>query len=520
VRARTPHEATLALEPGADAAALLEGLAALLHARRVPPAEGPAVLLDTPDGRLAAGGALLLCGGDGPATLRLLRARGAELQAEAGTTPGFAAELPRGALRDAVAELVGPRRLLPLVEVHGGTRGLDVLDDEGKTVARLRLHAARVRPAGADGALHALPTLLSVAPVRGHGEEHEALVSVLSSRPGLRPTDDDARAPLLAAVGRALPPPPPAAGADLTRRLRADEALRRIHRAHLAALRWNEAGVRAGTDCEFLHDWRVAVRRTRSMLGQIRDVFPAADVARFRVDLGWLARLTGPVRDLDVFLLELERAAGEDPALAALQPVIDELRARRDEEHLRLVEGLDSSRAAEALREWEAFLRRPPDAAHAPRALRPLGELAAARIRKLHGRIAQASAALDAAPPAAELHALRIECKKMRYVLDATRRLLEPRAAAAVLGALKRLQSELGEINDAHVQRGVLEAAVGHLVAAGRAPPATLLAVGRFAERLAAREATSRAAVAARFDELASPETTRQVRALWKRRAS
>ena len=34
--------------------------------------------------------------------------------------------------------------------------------------------------------------------------------------------------------------------------------------------------LRERLDTEFLHDFRVALRRTRSLLGQIRDVFPAA----------------------------------------------------------------------------------------------------------------------------------------------------------------------------------------------------------------------------------------------------
>ncbi len=78
-----------------------------------------------------------------------------------------------------------------------------------------------------------------------------------------------------------------------------------VHRAHLAAMRWNEAGLRADLDSEFLHDWRVAVRRTRCLLGQLKQVFPAGETRRLRSELGWLARLTGPLRDLDVFLLLL-----------------------------------------------------------------------------------------------------------------------------------------------------------------------------------------------------------------------
>src|SRR5262245_32513178 len=137
VSARAAHETSFALEPGVDAEALLEGLAGLLPVRRRPAEDGPAVLLDTPDGRLAAAHALLLAAGEGRATLRLLRAELPELAAELAVRPAFASELPEGPLREVLLSLAGPRRLLPVLEVTGRTSGLDVLDGEGKTVVRL-----------------------------------------------------------------------------------------------------------------------------------------------------------------------------------------------------------------------------------------------------------------------------------------------------------------------------------------------------------------------------------------------
>ena len=518
--ARGPQEGCFALQAGVDAEALVDGLAALMTLRRGTGDDGAGVLLDTPDGRLAAAKALLVGSGDGRTTLRLLRPGHVELSAELAVRPAFASELPDGRLREALVELAGPRRLLAVLELSGRSRALDVLDDEGKTVVRLRLSAPRLRRVGETGEPQALPRMLGVAPVRGHAQAHAALLSVLRSRPGLQAVEGDALAALREAVVRALPPPPPEPGADVSRRLRADEALRRIGRAQLAVLRSNEAGLRADLDSEFLHDWRVAVRRTRSLFGQIRDVFPVGELARHREELGWLARLTGSARDLDVFLLELEQATRGAEALPGLQPVIEELRARRAEAQRELVEGLDSPRAAAALRAWEAFLHRSPEAKPSETdADRPLGELAARRALKLHRRITRTAAALPAQAPAVELHALRIECKKLRYVLDGARSQLDAGALAAVLAVLKRLQSALGEAHDAHVQRELLEASAGRLSARGLAPAGTLLDVGRLAERLARSEDAARAQCAERFAELAAPAVAASLRALWKVRA-
>ena len=54
--------------------------------------------------------------------------------------------------------------------------------------------------------------------------------------------------------------------------MRTDAALRRILVALLAAMRANEDGTRRDLDPEYLHDFRVAIRRTRSCLGQVKGV--------------------------------------------------------------------------------------------------------------------------------------------------------------------------------------------------------------------------------------------------------
>ena len=76
-------------------------------------------------------------------------------------------------------------------------------------------------------------------------------------------------------------------------------------------------------DPEFLHDLRVAVRRTRSVLREGKKVLPPAIVERAEERFGWLGTLTGPARDLDVHLINW--ATDTDPltdeVVAALEPV-------------------------------------------------------------------------------------------------------------------------------------------------------------------------------------------------------
>jgi CHAD domain-containing protein len=66
--------------------------------------------------------------------------------------------------------------------------------------------------------------------------------------------------------------------------------------------------------------------------------------------------------------------------------------------------------------------------------------------------------AFDAVLPHATLeqfHALRIECKKLRYTLEFFREVLGE-GVKAVINDIKRLQDHLGDLNDAHVAAGIL----------------------------------------------------------------
>jgi len=69
-------------------------------------------------------------------------------------------------------------------------------------------------------------------------------------------------------------------------------------------MRINEVNIEKDLDTEFLHDFRVAIRRTRSALGQIKNVFPMRTTNRFKKDFAFVGELSNQLRDLDVYLLK------------------------------------------------------------------------------------------------------------------------------------------------------------------------------------------------------------------------
>jgi triphosphatase len=208
----------------------------------------------------------------------------------------------------------------------------------------------------------------------------------------------------------------------------------------------NAHGAWLGNDPEYVHQARVALRRTRSALRVLGVATTANDpIAQ---DLRWMANCFGAMRDWDVLLTQslpsLRRAAqagDEDQWVRLMARAL----ARRQRQRLRLRAVLESVRFAHtALR-----LLRWSEEAAAPTADR-LAQWARRAIERGHRRVIAAGRHLPALPPLGR-HRLRILAKRQRYALELLAPLLSPGAPARTLKALSRLQQVLGEINDVHV---------------------------------------------------------------------
>jgi CHAD domain-containing protein len=257
----------------------------------------------------------------------------------------------------------------------------------------------------------------------------------------------------------------------------------------------NEAGVRADLDTEFLHDYRVSLRRTRSLLAQIKDVFPADAVNYFRTEFRWLAQSTGAKRDLDVLLLSLRRMSESLPA-DDLSALLDFLNGKQLHEQRLLEQVLDSDRYQTLLAGWRDFLQDPPPEIPEPKnAARPLMDVASRRVWRLYRRLVDQAMALDAETPPDAIHQVRIQGKKLRYMIDALRSLRDRSELDRIVSSLKKVQSVLGDFNDAQIQERSLLSFGTAFAEAGAENPAALLTLGRLAEKARNRALSLRAEV-------------------------
>ena len=411
------------------------------------------------------------------------------------------------------------RRLLPRLEITSRGATLHILDDYEKTVVRLHFNESSVSSAGPPPRLLELPSLLTVEPVRGYAEQFEALLDHLKRELHLQPAQSSQLITALDLLGEDPTAATSRFEVRLSPEMRSDEASRLIHRTLLKAILNNEAGLRQDLDTEFLHDFRVAVRRTRSALTQIKDVYPRPVVEHFTHEFAWLGQATGTNRDLDVYLLKMPeyRASLPEHLGPHLEPLEEFLTRHQRLEHSRLVEQLDSERFTRLIRGWEAFLDEPlPEAGAPPLADKPILLTASSRIWKAYRKVLKQGRAIDSGSPPDLLHRLRIDCKKLRYLLEFFRSLYDEAEVGTLIKALKRLQDNLGDFNDLEIQQDSLQRFAHDMFQEGLATGETLMALGRLVDRLETRQKAERQRFQKEFVRFASKKNRARFRKLFK----
>jgi CHAD domain-containing protein len=396
-----------------------------------------------------------------------------------------------------------------------------LLNADGKTVAWLTAERATVTVADSTTTAE-LALRLSVAEVRGYPAQARKAAALLGAVPGASPAGQSVFTTALTALGRH-----PATYANnldvkITAGLPGSVAVARLLLRLLDTLELNVDGVLRDIDTEFLHDLRVAVRRTRSAIKLLGEVLPAADANRYAAEFKWLGDLTTPTRDLDVHLLGFD--AMTEHLLAATPADLEPFRAflvrRRAREFRRLTVALRSPRFGAITDDWRKALlavrdagaskkRRPPTAA----------ELASRTTGRAFLRIAAQGGAITPDSPPESLHDLRKRCKELRYLLEFFAPLHDPVAYRKVVGDLKQLQDCLGDFQDSQVQREEIGALADAMLAEARpggprVPAATLLAMGEVAARLAVSQAEARADFARRFARFAGPAAQSRITTL------
>ncbi|NNN13630.1 MAG: CHAD domain-containing protein [Acidimicrobiaceae bacterium] len=203
----------------------------------------------------------------------------------------------------------------------------------------------------------------------------------------------------------------------------------------------NLDGMVKDLDPEFTHDFRVSIRRARSIIAASSSLLDNAMAKQLRSSLGQLANLAGQVRDLDVSIESIATIPelNNDSTKMALQQLREEAR----NELLRLS---NQGYITEILGQWhrfatEAFLSQIPKEAS-------ISQAARSQLLEARSSMLKVSNKKRIESDHESLHDLRKKAKALRYLLEGYSSLLDPRRASTAVSDLKGLQDYLGKLQD------------------------------------------------------------------------
>jgi len=314
----------------------------------------------------------------------------------------------------------------------------------------------------------------------------EPIVEQLRMACGLQPARLSKFEAGLLALGEEIPGMPDLGPTDVSAQSTMGDLAFAVLRRQLAVVRAKEPGTRLGEDPEELHDMRVATRRLRAALSLFDAVLPVRAQV-FRAELGWLARLLGAVRDLDVQLEGLASLSladvhapgvvapdGHDPLVELTALLNGEREAARTD----MLNGLDSVRWDRLAKGLTAMAQQGP--ARRSLATRVPAEIGLPElVLQRHHKVRKAAKRAKDSGVVTDFHALRIRCKRLRYALEFSSEVYDGKTSRFVR-ALTVLQDQLGEMQDAEVaslQLADLATGDAHL------PAATVFVMGGVAEQ-------------------------------------
>lgn len=404
----------------------------------------------------------------------------------------FAEQFQDEAFGKQLAPLLEMRALMPVISVDCQTYQLNLLDKQQKTTVRLLIEDYDL-----------LPTRVHLQPLKGYDKAAKRITRLLKNELGLKKPETNLLQSAMELQGRQPLDYASKFYMRLESGMRADIACKLIYSHLLETMRVNEQGTINAVDSEFLHDFRVAVRRTRSGLSQLPHILPDRIESRSKVFFAWLGQITSLARDLDVYLLnfsEYQRSLPVDMQ-AGLEPLYDFIQRKQIQAYRELAAELQSPEYLNGIRFWDEFLNEPVAVKPTERNARlSIKQIADARIYKVYQRVLKQGLAISELSPAEALHDLRKTCKKLRYLMEFFQSLYPAKEIADLIKILKNFQNVLGDFQDYEVQAHTLKSFADEM-AAEQIAAETLIAMGVLMQNLHVKREQARQHFAGSFTQ-------------------
>lgn len=238
----------------------------------------------------------------------------------------------------------------------------------------------------------------------------------------------------------------------------------------------NAPWIKDHPDPEFLHDLRVALRRTSSLIKSLEPLLGSIDTSWFRSELKYFINTSSPVRDLE----NLGIITGKQLDANKSSPELDDLNSQISRDVSRkydeLAQLIPSPRFDNLISSWGQIARKSLSLSLAPDPVfnamgstighvESLDVFPKTRVKEsARVLLAKSGAALikrarkaRKLKTAESLHSLRKEAKAFRYLLEFYEPVLEPARTRQCINSIKKLQDALGQHQDTFVQSQLLE---------------------------------------------------------------
>ncbi|HEV2532622.1 CHAD domain-containing protein [Phenylobacterium sp.] len=215
----------------------------------------------------------------------------------------------------------------------------------------------------------------------------------------------------------------------------------------LAQIAANAAVLREAPGPHAVHQLRVAARRLRSGLVTFRRVVEDPGYGQVKAELRWLAKAFDEARNLDVYAeTVLEPAIRMPSPPAGLSALVNAVAEAREAARKTAGETASSMRFRTLMIDATGWVETGAWLSAEP-ARQPARPFAARTLDHRLARLMKQGSKLETRDDAAR-HAARIQAKKLRYAAEGFGGLWPEKKADRFVGRVKRLQDELGGLND------------------------------------------------------------------------
>ena len=198
-------------------------------------------------------------------------------------------------------------------------------------------------------------------------------------------------------------------------------------------------------DIEYVHELRVATRRTMAALRLYADMLPRRRADRMETRLKQIRRAAGDARDYDVLAQRLTDGHSD----AEAQRFLEKVRSRRRKAQRPIQAASRRLKKDDRFDHWVKKLLgsvRPRGKTKAEPKDPRFGEWARTHLRRIVKKFFKAAPTDDTDAPA--LHRFRIRSKELRYEMELLAGAFPPDFVEKLYPVVEPLQQRLGEIND------------------------------------------------------------------------